>query len=129
MQTISLMRQISFMSLVFVFLGTTAVQADYTVVDSGQTTCFGLDGQITCPDEAGLYYGQDAQYDEQAPAYMGTGNGTVVDLNTGLEWQNTADSNGIINFSDKTKVTKRLPPIKKTSWLSFMVLREMWCGV
>ena len=41
MQTTSLMRQISFMSLALVFLKTTTVQADYTVVDTGQTTCFG----------------------------------------------------------------------------------------
>lgn len=103
MQITSFIRQIFFMSLIFVFLGTTAVQADYTVVDTGQTTCFGLDGQITCPDETGLYYGQDAQYDRQTPAYTDTGNGTVTDRNTGLEWQDTADSNGdgIINSSDK----------------------------
>ena len=85
MQTIFLMRQISFMSLAFVFLGTTVVQAEYVVVDTGQTACFGLDSQITCPDEAGSYYGQDAQYNGQEAAYTDTGNGTVTDANTGLE--------------------------------------------
>ena len=103
MQTIFLMRQISFMSLAFVFLGTTVVQAEYVVVDTGQTACFGLDSQITCPDEAGSYYGQDAQYNGQEAAYTDTGNGTVTDANTGLEWQETADSNedGTIDSSDK----------------------------
>jgi hypothetical protein len=103
MQTMFLMRKISFMSLALVFFGTTAVQAEYTVVDTGQTACFGLDGQMTCPDETGLYYGQDAQYDGQTPAYTDTGNGTVTDRNTGLEWQETADSNGdgTIDSSDK----------------------------
>ncbi|MCI5123731.1 MAG: DUF1566 domain-containing protein [Candidatus Electrothrix sp. AR5] len=97
------MQKISFMSLALVFVGTTVVQAEYTVVDTGQTICFGLNGQMTCPDETGLYYGQDAQYNGQTPAYTDTGNGTVTDRNTGLEWQKTADSNGdgTIDPSDK----------------------------
>ncbi|CAK8712130.1 DUF1566 domain-containing protein [Candidatus Electrothrix laxa] len=102
MQTTCLMRQFFFMSLVVIFFETTTAQADYVVVDTGQTSCFGLDSQITCPDETEVYYGQDAQYDGQAATYTGASD-TVIDHNTGLEWQQTADSNGdgIINSSDK----------------------------
>jgi len=58
---------------------------------------------ITCLGEAGSYYGQDAQYNGQTTTYTNTGNGTFTDLNTGLEWQDTADSNGdgTIDSSDK----------------------------
>ncbi len=102
MQT-TLIQQILFINLTFILIGVTLVHADYTVVDTGQTSCFGLDSEITCPSEDGLYYGQDAQYDGQTPSYSNTGNGTVIDLNTGLEWQQTSDSNGdtTIDYSDK----------------------------
>ncbi len=99
----TLIQQIFFFNLTIILIGATLVHADYTVVDSGQTSCFGLDSEITCPSENDSYYGQDAQYERQTPSYSDTGNGTVMDLNTGLEWQQTSDSNGdgTIDYSDK----------------------------
>ncbi len=90
-------------NLVFVLVAVPGVYADYSVVDTGQTTCFDLNQSITCPGENDSFYGQDSQYDGNTPSYEDIGNGTILDLNTGLEWQQTADSNNddVIDYSDK----------------------------
>ena len=65
--------------------------------DTGQTHCVGQRGIIPCPDEGGLYYGQDAQYSGAAPSYTSlviNEDNVVIDNNTSLVWQqNTADIN------------------------------------
>lgn len=66
---------------------TTAAAADYTVVDTGQDSCYDNRSEIACPSEEEPFYGQDAQYDGIQPAYQDNGDGTVTDLNTGLMWQ------------------------------------------
>jgi hypothetical protein len=66
---------------------TAAAAADYTVVDTGQDSCYDNRSEIACPSEVESFYGQDAQYDGIQPAYQDNGDGTVTDLNTGLMWQ------------------------------------------
>jgi len=65
----------------------TAAAADYTVVDTGQDSCYDNRSEIACPSEGEPFYGQDAQHDGIQPAYQDNGDGTVTDLNTGLMWQ------------------------------------------
>jgi arylsulfatase A-like enzyme len=80
-------------------------QADgYAIVDTGQETCYDDDGaSITCPLHAEAFYGQDAQYSTNPPAYIDNGDGTVSDRVTGLTWQQSPDTNldGGIDASDK----------------------------
>ena len=65
---------------------------DYTIVDTGQTGCYSDAAAISCPSSGAAYYGQDAQHAGVQPSYQDNGDGTVTDLNTGLMWQQTPDS-------------------------------------
>jgi hypothetical protein len=66
----------------------------YPIVDTGQTTCYSDQDEIACPLEEDPFYGQDAQYEGNSPAYADNGDGTVTDLNTGLMWAASPDLNG-----------------------------------
>ncbi len=62
--------------------------------DTGQTKCYHNSGElIPCPEEGtSSFYGQDAHYQGQQPAYRNNKDSTVTDLNTNLIWQqNSAD--------------------------------------
>lgn len=60
---------------------------NYRLVDTGQTKCYNdRGGVIACPSSGEAFYGQDAQYPGNQPAYVDNGDGTVTDLNTGLMW-------------------------------------------
>ncbi|MCY3024485.1 MAG: DUF1566 domain-containing protein [Planctomycetota bacterium] len=58
----------------------------YTIVGTGQTKCFDNRNEITPPKPGQPFYGQDAQHPGPAPSYQDNGDGTVSDLNTGLNW-------------------------------------------
>jgi len=62
-------------------------QSNYVMVDTGQNTCFDNSNEISCPGEGTDFYGQDSQYFGIQPSYQDNGDGTVIDLNTGLMWQ------------------------------------------
>ncbi len=80
-----------------------ARQLPYAVVDSGQEIFYDNRDEIaeTSPGEA--FYGQDAQFPGNRPAYTGNGDGTVTDTVTGLMWLASPDLNGDgeINVDDK----------------------------
>ena len=59
----------------------------YPIVDTNQANCYNDSSGISCPNEGGVFYGQDAQYTGNAPRYQDNGDGTVTDLVTGLMWQ------------------------------------------
>ena len=61
--------------------------ARYVVVDTGQHTCYDDSNEVGCPQPGEAFFGQDAQYRATEPAYRDNGDGTVMDLNTGLMWQ------------------------------------------
>lgn len=75
----------------------------YVVIDTNQVKCYDETGEITCPAPGAPFYGQDAQHLGNAPSYVDNGDGTVSDLNTGLLWQQSTDSDGDgdIDASDK----------------------------
>ncbi len=73
----------------------TAVDGGYTIVDTGQTTCYDNQAQISPPSAGEAFYGQDAQYAGHQPSYRTSTDGqTAYDNNTGLTWQQTPDRNG-----------------------------------
>jgi len=55
--------------------------------DTGITWCVDDDSTIACPEEGQEFYGQDASYQFDQPAYEDTVYSTIVDRRTGLEWQ------------------------------------------
>ncbi|MHC4432378.1 MAG: Lcl C-terminal domain-containing protein, partial [Planctomycetota bacterium] len=59
----------------------------YTIVDTVQVRCYSDDAEIEYPKPNADFFGQDAQYVGNEPAYQDNGDGTVTDLNTGLMWQ------------------------------------------
>lgn len=63
----------------------------YTVTDTGQDRCFDNRKEIEYPRQGESFYGQDAQYQTNPPAYRDNGDGTITDLNTGLMWQKSPD--------------------------------------
>lgn len=58
----------------------------YVITDTGQERCYGAQTEIAYPKADEAYHGQDAQYQGVAPAFRKNGDGTVIDLNTGLMW-------------------------------------------
>lgn len=67
--------------------GNCAAGAAYVVVDTGQTDCFDDQGRVSCPAPGKAFFGQDAQYKANPPAYRDNGDGTISDLVTGLMWE------------------------------------------
>ena len=62
----------------------------YPVVDTGQIRCYDDTTEIEYPKPGTDFFGQDAHYNGNQPAYKDNGDGTVSDLNTHLTW--TQDS-------------------------------------
>ena len=58
----------------------------YTIVDTGQVRCYDDMTEIAYPRVGEGFFGQDAHYSGNQPAYQDNGDGTVSDLNTGLMW-------------------------------------------
>jgi len=87
---------------------TTANSVDarfFSVVDTGQGTCYDVSGAIPCPDPGEAFYGQDAQYAGNTPGYTDNGDGTITDNVTGLMWQQTPDTDGDGDIDANDKLT------------------------
>ena len=65
----------------------TSTALPYCIVDTGQIRCYNNRVEIRYPKRGEAFFGQDAQYAGNQPAYQNNGDGTVTDLNTGLMWQ------------------------------------------
>jgi hypothetical protein len=59
----------------------------YPIVGTGQTKYYDNTVEIPAPEPGGAFFGQDAVYPGNSPAYRDNGDGTVTDLVTGLMWQ------------------------------------------
>ena len=71
------------------------MEIPYPIVDTGQVKCYNNEDEITCPEEGQTFYGQDAQYSGNQPAYtVSSDDLTVYDEVTGLTWQRSPDTNG-----------------------------------
>jgi len=64
-----------------------AGKVPYVIVDTGQIRCYGDYAEMEYPRPGTDFFGQDAQYIGNEPAYKNNDDGTVTDLNTGLMWQ------------------------------------------
>jgi len=62
-------------------------QGQYAIVDTGQSKCYDNSNEISCPIQDKSFYGQDAQYKGNQPAYKDNRDGTVTDFNTAMMWQ------------------------------------------
>jgi hypothetical protein len=66
---------------------TTGQSGQYTVVDTGTLAFYNDMYEVSEPVPGESFYGQDASYQGNAPAYTDNGDGTITDMNTGLMWQ------------------------------------------
>jgi len=57
------------------------------VIDTGQNDTYDTLQVIPFPQQGDQFYGQDAQFDGLHFSFDNNNDGTVTDLNTGLEWQ------------------------------------------
>ncbi len=73
---------------------------DYVVVDTEQALCYDNAAEVACPVPAEPFYGQDAQYQTRAAAYLDNGDGTISDLTTGLMWQKSPDFATLREWTD-----------------------------
>ena len=73
------------------FSGNCAGNISNPLVDTGQTQCYDNYKAINCPASGASFSGQDAQYQGNLPSYRDNGDGTVLDLVTGLIWSKAVD--------------------------------------
>ncbi len=73
--------------LTIVCLGSPCLADNYPIVDTGQQRCYDNQREIEYPKPGEPFFGQDAQYLGNQPAYRNNGDGTVTDRITGLMWQ------------------------------------------
>lgn len=59
----------------------------YPIVHTGVIQAYDKQGTIPLPKEGEAFYGQDAHFVINAPAYRDNKDGTITDLVTGLVWQ------------------------------------------
>ncbi|MBN2081615.1 DUF1566 domain-containing protein [bacterium] len=80
----------------------------YPIVDTNQLSCYNDNGQEINPTTEQAYFGQDAQYTGNQPAYQDNGDGTVTDLVTGLMWAKTPNNLEKVTFSAAFDVAANL---------------------
>lgn len=74
-------------SCVYAAPGTGQKERDYRIVDTGVTEFYDDTSVIRKPKQGEPFFGQDAQYQIDTPAYTDNENGTITDDITGLMWQ------------------------------------------
>lgn len=84
---------------------TASASYPYTIVDTGQDYCYSDTSSVSCPSAGEAFYGQDAQYQGNQPAYVVNGDGTITDRVTGLMWTQSSDLNGDGVSDVKDKLT------------------------
>ena len=73
--------------LAVVCSGSPCLAEHYPIVDTGQERCYDNTREIEYPKASEPFFGQDARYRGNRPAYRDNGDGTITDLVTGLMWQ------------------------------------------
>jgi hypothetical protein len=75
----------------------------FPVVSTNQTVFYDNGIEISEPSPGEAFYGQDAQYSSIEPEYVDNGDGTVIDMITGLMWSQSTDmdDDGDIDVNDK----------------------------
>ncbi len=75
------------LALAVIRMASCCLAGDYPMVDTGQERCYDNSREIVYAKPGKAFFGQDAQYRGNQPAYRDNGNGTVTDRVTGLTWQ------------------------------------------
>lgn len=83
--------------LLFCLSGNVLADQTYTIVDTGQIRCYSNTTEIEYPRAGAAFFGQDAHYNGNRPAYKDNKDGTVTDLNTGLMWTQDPGSKKTFN--------------------------------
>ena len=112
--------------LVLCFSVDTIAGQTYTIVDTGQIRCYNNTMEIDYPKVGTAFFGQDAQYEGNQPAYKDNGDGTISDNVTGLMWEkDTGQKMTLEEAIEKAKSSKlggysdwRVPTIKELYSLS-----------
>lgn len=86
----------------------------FEIVDTDQAECYDTEAKTGCPAWGEALAGQDAMVDGLAPAYEDDGDGTVIDWNTGLVWQQE-QLDGIA-WSDADGICSDLDLGGRTDW-------------
>jgi len=107
--------QILPLALLLVCNRVSAETVTYPVVDTGQDHCYGNSGEIACSDAEGAFFGQDAQYRGNTPAYRDNDDGTVTDLVTGLMWQKGMGEKKV-TLEEATEMAKAMTLGGYTDW-------------
>jgi len=79
----------------------------YRIVDTGARKCYDNRKEIRFPQQGKAFYGQDAQYEGNTPAYRDNGDGTISDLNTGLTWSKAVDKKKV-SLIEAERIAKRM---------------------
>ncbi len=74
-----------FISFIICIISLVSVSAD-TIIDTGQDKCYSNSREISYPQQAQPFFGQDAQYEGIVPSYKDNHDGTITDLNTDMVW-------------------------------------------
>lgn len=85
------------------------------IVETGQTQCYNAKDQIPCPKPGHAFFGQDAQYQGNSPAYRDNGDGTVTDLVTGLTWSRAVDAQKV-SLEQAFKMARKMTLGDATDW-------------
>lgn len=103
----------------FIALSAQAIFAQgttYTLVDTMQDICYdNAGGAIDCPAEGADLYGQNAQHPRLESSYTDQDNGTVLDNNTGLVWQQTPETDRL-QYADSFAYCASLDLGDLTNW-------------
>lgn len=69
-----------------------ALEIRQLVPDTGQNRCYNHFGPVPFPKAGSRFFGQDAHYRTNPMIYRDNGDGTILDLVTGLMWTKTVDT-------------------------------------
>lgn len=96
---------------------TTTADRPYVVVDTGQRHVFDTTRALTTAPAAGSpLAGQDGGYDGPQPSYRDLGDGTVLDVVTGLVWQKAPELDRLPTFPEALAGAKTLRLAGHDDW-------------
>lgn len=105
---------VNYAIVVLVLAAQVTAKLPYTIVDTGQIRCYSDNIEIEYPTSAQTFFGQDAQYQGNQPAYKDNGDGTISDLNTGLMW--TQDPGEKVTFAKAMANAPKCKTAAHTDW-------------